>query len=408
MSATFVFHQDQRRLFDAEDMLQRVYPHFPKLGISRLGRSTGLDTIGIPVSFVTRPLSLSIAVNQGKGLTGKEADIGAVMEGVEYACAEQFHSPDPLSKSFSDTEEDPAFLSPLSTTRILNSALRRDQSIRWAQTTDLLGGPDIYVPEELVRLDLTQANRMGTKGLYLSSDGLGAGASMEEAVFQAIGELIERDAMAAYLLRPRGNGAEGLVPTAQYENLEIAALVQILDEAGFILRLLDITTDLSVPVYCAFVLEPQQAGHSQTVTASRGTGCDPSPSRAAKAAILEAIQTRLTAISGARDDLAMKSPSLAANSSAIQQLLVAKPPSKAPLQSRPEPPQELGLSGLIDRLLAQVETMRAGPLLSVALGGSDIGCAVVRIIAPRLEVYAGKAGEKLGLRGLSWIQDIHT
>ena len=407
MSTTFELHQHQRRLLGAEDMLRRVRPHFPKLGISRLGRSTGLDVIGVPVSFVTRPLSLSTAVNQGKGLTGSDADIGAVMEGVEYACAERFQAPDSLSKSYNDTEKDPAFLSPLSTTRILNSALCRDQQVRWARATDLLGGPDIFVPEELVRLDLTQTNRTHTKGLYLSSDGLGAGASVEEAVFQALCELIERDAMAAYLLRPRGTSVEGLVPTAHFEPLEVTRLAQTIEEAGFILRLFDITTDLSVPVYCAFVLEPQQAGHNQMVIVSRGTGCDPSPARAAMAAILEAIQTRLTAISGARDDLAMKTPSLAADNSAVRQLLAATPSSAPPAQPRAEPPA-LGLSDLIGRMIARIEAARAAPLLAVALGGAEFGAAVVRVIAPKLEVYAGKAGEKLGLRGFGWIQGIQA
>ena len=37
--------------------LSRIRPLFPALGITRVGLLTGLDTIGIPVAFATRPNS---------------------------------------------------------------------------------------------------------------------------------------------------------------------------------------------------------------------------------------------------------------------------------------------------------------------------------------------------------------
>jgi len=42
--------------------LSRIRPLFPALGITRVGLLTGLDTIGIPVAFATRPNSHTLSV----------------------------------------------------------------------------------------------------------------------------------------------------------------------------------------------------------------------------------------------------------------------------------------------------------------------------------------------------------
>src|SRR5690606_30465389 len=57
--------------------------------ITRCGDITGLDIIGIPVWFATRPNSRALSVSQGKGLTHEQARIGAIMESIEGAVAEQ-------------------------------------------------------------------------------------------------------------------------------------------------------------------------------------------------------------------------------------------------------------------------------------------------------------------------------
>src|SRR5690606_15138598 len=58
-------------------------------GITRIGDLTGLDTVGIPVWFASRPNSRGLAVSQGKGMTHAQARISAVMECIEGAVAER-------------------------------------------------------------------------------------------------------------------------------------------------------------------------------------------------------------------------------------------------------------------------------------------------------------------------------
>jgi ribosomal protein S12 methylthiotransferase accessory factor YcaO len=52
----------------AEEALDRLKPLLPEFGITRIADVTGLDTIGIPVMTVVRPLARSLSVSQGKGL----------------------------------------------------------------------------------------------------------------------------------------------------------------------------------------------------------------------------------------------------------------------------------------------------------------------------------------------------
>ena len=59
-----------------------------RFGITRVGDLTGLDTIGIPVWFASRPNSRGLSVSQGKGLDETQARLSAIMEAVEGAVAE--------------------------------------------------------------------------------------------------------------------------------------------------------------------------------------------------------------------------------------------------------------------------------------------------------------------------------
>src|SRR5258708_7120677 len=64
----------------ARETLARLRPLLAGFGITRLANITGLDTIGIPVWTVVRPLGLSLSVSQGKGITHELATVSGIME----------------------------------------------------------------------------------------------------------------------------------------------------------------------------------------------------------------------------------------------------------------------------------------------------------------------------------------
>ena len=54
---------------DPLETVRRILERKREFGITRVGSITELDRIGIPVVQAVRPLSRSVSVNQGKGLT---------------------------------------------------------------------------------------------------------------------------------------------------------------------------------------------------------------------------------------------------------------------------------------------------------------------------------------------------
>ena len=72
-----------------EQLVRNVLKRRREFGISRVGSVTRLDRIGMPVVQVTRPLALSNAVAQGKGLTLVAAAASALMESIETWAAER-------------------------------------------------------------------------------------------------------------------------------------------------------------------------------------------------------------------------------------------------------------------------------------------------------------------------------
>ena len=88
-----------------EVTLDAVLPLAERMGITRLANVTGLDTVGIPVYMARRPLSRSIAVSQGKGLSALEAKVSAFMEAAETWHGETITQPLKMT-SFNELSRD--------------------------------------------------------------------------------------------------------------------------------------------------------------------------------------------------------------------------------------------------------------------------------------------------------------
>src|SRR5690349_14254299 len=66
------------RQFAAKETLARLKPILAEFGITRLANITGLDTVGIPVWTIVRPLGLSLSVSQGKGISHELAIVSGI------------------------------------------------------------------------------------------------------------------------------------------------------------------------------------------------------------------------------------------------------------------------------------------------------------------------------------------
>ena len=109
-----------------DEILAAIEPHLLSLGITRVGELTGLDVVGVPVFFASRPNSRALSVCQGKGLSEGQRTAGAIMEGVEQALAERHE--DLVSNGRARTRWRRAGLTASPSTSMLRSASGEDDS----------------------------------------------------------------------------------------------------------------------------------------------------------------------------------------------------------------------------------------------------------------------------------------
>ena len=278
------------------DALSAATAAAERAGVTRLADVTGLDVVGIPVFQAVRPWSRALSVHQGKGFTVEAAKIGALMEAVESAWAEAFAA-ETLVASFASlpgAERAPR-LDDFACDRADRPGV--DEPLAWTAARTLLGGQTLWVPFDVVSLDFSRA---ADARLERSSNGLGCRFSHEEACVVAVLELIERDALAAWRASSLPARSLTRMPAAQVPCAWYDELSRRLRAGGIELAIYLAPAVIGAPV---FVCELSETGEPRPSAHVFGSACRPDPQAALEAAVLEALQSRLAIVSGARDDI---------------------------------------------------------------------------------------------------------
>lgn len=390
-------HSDRVR--SAADTVSIVKKAFGTVGITRLARITHLDCIGIPTWAAIRPNALSLAVSQGKGVSDAAAQASAIMEAVELAVAERCDLETTIAP-FEDLSLAGQRALPLR--RLLcrsASPIPSHEPIAWVEGFDLLSNVIVKVPYEAVRMDYTVGEGERRSVFAQSTDGLASGNLLLEAVVHGTCERIERDACTLWSFYAADSAARDCVDPASLGDPVLDDLCRKVDQAGLSLRLFDATSDIGVPVFFAAI-----APAGLTATAARhfdissGSGCHPSPARAAVRAVTEAAQSRLTFISGARDDFHPGLYAVEAKQD-LCSLLNACPRDYRGEQTSSERMWDgVGCDGL-DYLLARLRARSIDSVVVVPLGGEDLGVSVARVFIPALEDPIGSPHWRPGPRG---------
>jgi ribosomal protein S12 methylthiotransferase accessory factor len=267
-------------------------------GVSRVADLTLLDVLHLPVCQAVRPWSRALSVHQGKGLTWRDACLGALMEAVESCAAEQFEG-ETRVWSFDDVpceERAPTIQDFASGPSASPSGM---VARAWTPARFLLTGARLWVPFECVSLDLTFR---GDPALDRTSNGQAAGFSAEQATLAALCELLERDAVCEWrALSPMRRALDAVDLDSLPSPPWIAGLRAACTDRGMRLRLFATESLIGWPVMLCLIEEPGAFPNPRW--AAGGTACRPRTEDALRAAVLEAVQSRLTAISGARDDI---------------------------------------------------------------------------------------------------------
>lgn len=281
--------------------LARLRPHLASMGITRLANVTGLDVIGVPVVMAVRPNSRSLAVAQGKGLTLEAAKVSAAMEAAETYHAE--HITLPLTLGSSDELRGAYRL--IDTARLHTGAsgpFRPDRQALWVKGTDVVCDEPVWVPFDAVHTDLTFDVPVGRRMIDTTSNGLASGNHLLEAISHALCELIERDAATRWWRLPPDRRRETRVDLATIDDAGCRTVLDLLAAAEVTTAAWELTSGVGLAVFrCSILENPHHA--VLPLAAAEGFGCHPRREIALLRALTEAVQSRLTFISGSRDDM---------------------------------------------------------------------------------------------------------
>lgn len=388
-----------RRLVTAEETLERVRPLFALFGITRVANVTGLDTIGIPVVMVNRPNSRGLAVAQGKGTTLAAAKASAVMESIEGWHAER---PSHLSLrigSYEDLRYSLPVVNPELLPANMDSLYTPHHQILWAEGTNLRDGNSLWIPYEMVHSNYTLPLPTGHGCFQCTSNGLASGNHWIEAVIHGLSEVIERDARVLWNLLPRDAQDETRVDLETVADPTCRALLARFAQAGVAVGVWDLTSDVGVPTFLARIVQAD-AGVGTTVRPAAGYGTNLIPEIALSRALTEAAQSRLTFISGARDDMRRDEYEhfLAEEQQAIW---LDRIRLGASLRDFNEVVNWRGrsLRGDLSELRSRLANVGIDDVVVVDLTRADIGIPVVRVVVPGLEGVDATSQYCLGARG---------
>jgi ribosomal protein S12 methylthiotransferase accessory factor len=279
------------------------------IGVTRVARITGLDRAGVEVACAVRPGGHVLQVSNGKGLSFERAAAGAVLEACELWAAER--PPPPVLATADELAADAraAFIAP--------GALAPDAEpdpvlagarLGWHAAALLPSGAPILVPGHALFCPPPGATTLGPAVLRWTSNGMGAHPDRASALLHALLEAVERDRLARAF-------PDGLAPAALRRRLlapaslaraapRTAALAETLRERRFAVHLLDAAPDadaVGLPVAAAILVDLDEG----PVPVAAGYACRLRRDDALCAALLEAAQSRLTEIHGAREDVAV-------------------------------------------------------------------------------------------------------
>lgn len=288
-----------------QDTLQRILPLLSEFGISSLSYDSSLQTLPLPVYQCVRPYGKSITVTQGKGLTDDLSKISALMESIEFSQAENL----PPATCIATYEElkknqviaiDPRQLATYSDDRLLHLP------ITWMQGLDLHQKTPVLLPRAYFDMDFT---RSYPENLFIKaiSNGLASGNTWSEAVVHGLLELIERHGIGKTKKMTIADRVAQLVDVDTIvSNSNMPQLKNIFNaakELNYKILIENLTHDFGLPCFhCEIHYENLFTSHSAVYPFS-GAGCHFDKEIALSRAVTEAVQSAVTIIASAKDNL---------------------------------------------------------------------------------------------------------
>jgi ribosomal protein S12 methylthiotransferase accessory factor len=260
--------------------------------------------------------------------------------------------------------------------RALNLAPRSPLTERctldWTTGTGLLSGQPVPVPLDSIRADFTGNFPWADVLFGASTNGVASGNTPVEATLHGLFEIMERDCIAEHQAEsPAGyRYCDVTEATSEY----VSRIVARLRDARCVISVVDITNRLGFPCYAARVWSADVAYRSG------GYGCHVDAEIAVGRALLEAAQSRLGAVSGARDDISDEAYLSRAQHPSPHGVTIASIRTGL-LADEPD------LESVVRSCATRVAEVTGFEPFTVDLSHPDIGISVQKTYAPGLRMF---------------------
>jgi YcaO-like protein with predicted kinase domain len=354
-------------------------PQLPRFGITRVANVTGLDALGVPVCVAVRPQSRGLSVSQGKGLCLDQARVSAAMESIECWHAERCGGAVYAGTADQAREDGLALASLEGFARRPTRLPLNATPLQFVEAVEVRSGEPVWLPLDCISTDFV-IDQDHPPVFMRSSNGLAAGNSTTEALCQALAEVAERDALQRWF-------ASGgfMRPASRLQSAPCERLAGLLERcAGIGVRVLVWSLEgfSAVPAYAVLLAAEQGSRQRRDVGLFSGYGCHRCPQQALRAALLEAVQSRLTLITGSRDDMPPAAYAQCRDGAFVDRLLALHanaaslewPPAAASSRLQDD------LAWLLDALAARYRM----PIYAKDLTRPEIGIPVVKVVIPGL------------------------
>lgn len=369
------------RTADPAALLPKALRKVRTLGVTRISDITHFDRIGIPVFQAWRPdvESSQITATQGKGITADEARLSALLEAVER------HAANKIQSLIADHElpklrNGAAVFTPAQ----LGASHNGVSVANWYEVRNVRSEASVFVPAAAIFFPFHLSGE-GKASPNPCTTGLAAGSTFEEAVLHGLFEVVERHSVSVVELQGRSKWVELRV----VEEIE-PELTRRMRDANYELMVTDCTAIDGLPVYFVRLLSRRS---DPPHLISCGQGCSLSGRHALRRAMLEACQSRLVALLGAREDLARHAPHWAQEHQQAKEIW----DGAARCASRNGRTAEISavdfetVSGALGHALALLERADFHDVLAADLTVPAVGIPVARCIIPRTrDVISGR------------------
>ncbi len=291
------------RVVPLEETFERAVAKAEVMGLTRLSDITDLDNLRVPnyaavcpgINYPPRPGGISVF--SGKGVTRLHAKVSALMEAVErYSCLQ--HNRFTIRGSYQQLVRSHNIAHPSSFVVPRSYEYEDHQATEWVFARSLLHGDLVLVPAWLVFCPYLPGEA-SLQSWATSTNGLASGNTLEEATLHALYEAIERDAeaIALHSRRARSLNFDSAVPDAARE------FASRFDAEHVKIEVKDITQDIKVPTFITTIVDYSLRSINY-INGGKGTHLDPEV--ALLRAMTEACQSRVTGMTGIREDMTDK------------------------------------------------------------------------------------------------------